>query len=40
MTTRPAHFVGLLRFLRRKGRSREDAEDLSSIIIKCLLLTS
>jgi RNA polymerase sigma-70 factor (ECF subfamily) len=28
MTTRPAHFVGLLRFLRRKGRSREDAEDL------------
>ncbi len=28
MTRRPAHFFGLLRFLRRKGRSREDAEDL------------
>jgi RNA polymerase sigma factor (sigma-70 family) len=28
MTSRPAHFERLLRFLRRKGRSREDAEDL------------
>jgi RNA polymerase sigma-70 factor (ECF subfamily) len=28
MTSRPAHFKRLLRFLRRKGRSREDAEDL------------
>ena len=26
--TRPAYFERLLRFLRRKGRSREDAEDL------------
>jgi RNA polymerase sigma factor (sigma-70 family) len=25
---RPAYFEGLLRFLRRKGRSQEDAEDL------------
>ncbi len=28
MTSRPAHFERLLRFLRRKGRSTEDAEDL------------
>jgi RNA polymerase sigma factor (sigma-70 family) len=28
MISRPAHFKRLLRFLRRKGRSREDAEDL------------
>ena len=28
MTSRPAHFKRLLKFLRRKGRSREDAEDL------------
>jgi DNA-directed RNA polymerase specialized sigma24 family protein len=28
MTSRPAHFERLLKFLRRKGRSREDAEDL------------
>ncbi len=28
MPFRPAHFEGLLKFLRRKGRSREDAEDL------------
>jgi RNA polymerase sigma factor (sigma-70 family) len=28
MASRPAHFQGLLRFLRRKGRSQEDAEDL------------
>lgn len=28
MTFRPAHFERLLAFLRRKGRSREDAEDL------------
>ncbi len=28
MIRRPAHFERLLRFLRRKGRSREDAEDL------------
>jgi RNA polymerase sigma-70 factor (ECF subfamily) len=28
MTSRPVHFERLLRFLRRKGRSREDAEDL------------
>jgi RNA polymerase sigma factor (sigma-70 family) len=28
MTSRPAHFDRLLCFLRRKGRSREDAEDL------------
>jgi RNA polymerase sigma-70 factor (ECF subfamily) len=28
MASRPAHFEGLLKFLRRKGRSREDAEDL------------
>ncbi len=28
MISRPAHFERLLRFLRRKGRSREDAEDL------------
>jgi RNA polymerase sigma factor (sigma-70 family) len=28
MTSRPAHFKGLLKFLRRKGRSQEDAEDL------------
>jgi RNA polymerase sigma factor (sigma-70 family) len=28
MTSRPTHFKRLLRFLRRKGRSREDAEDL------------
>jgi RNA polymerase sigma factor (sigma-70 family) len=28
LTSRPAHFFQLLRFLRRKGRSREDAEDL------------
>jgi RNA polymerase sigma factor (sigma-70 family) len=28
MTSRPAHFEGLLKFLRRKGRSQEDAEDL------------
>lgn len=28
MTSRPAHFQRLLRFLTRKGRSREDAEDL------------
>src|SRR5271170_372468 len=28
MISRPAHFARLLRFLRRKGRSREDAEDL------------
>lgn len=27
-SNRPAHFARLLRFLRRKGRSREDAEDL------------
>jgi RNA polymerase sigma factor (sigma-70 family) len=27
-SNRPAHFTSLLRFLRRKGRSREDAEDL------------
>lgn len=28
MISRPAHFERLLSFLRRKGRSREDAEDL------------
>jgi RNA polymerase sigma factor (sigma-70 family) len=28
MKTRPAHFERLLNFLRRKGRSHEDAEDL------------
>jgi RNA polymerase sigma-70 factor (ECF subfamily) len=28
MTSRPAHFERLLSLLRRKGRSREDAEDL------------
>ena len=28
MALRPAHFERLLRFLRRKGRSKEDAEDL------------
>jgi RNA polymerase sigma-70 factor (ECF subfamily) len=28
MASRPAHFQGLLKFLRRKGRSQEDAEDL------------
>jgi RNA polymerase sigma factor (sigma-70 family) len=28
MISRPAHFNRLLKFLRRKGRSREDAEDL------------
>lgn len=28
MGSRPAYFEGLLKFLRRKGRSREDAEDL------------
>jgi RNA polymerase sigma factor (sigma-70 family) len=28
MISRPTHFKHLLRFLRRKGRSREDAEDL------------
>lgn len=28
MIRRPAHFLRLLSFLRRKGRSREDAEDL------------
>ncbi len=28
MVPRPAHFERLLHFLRRKGRSREDAEDL------------
>jgi RNA polymerase sigma factor (sigma-70 family) len=28
MASRPAYFERLLRFLRRKGRSREDAEDL------------
>lgn len=28
MSSRPAHFERLLKFLRRKGRSREDAEDL------------
>ena len=28
MASRPAHFEGLLKFLRRKGRSQEDAEDL------------
>jgi RNA polymerase sigma-70 factor (ECF subfamily) len=28
MRSRPAHFERLLSFLRRKGRSREDAEDL------------
>ena len=28
MIRRPAHFERLLKFLRRKGRSREDAEDL------------
>ena len=28
MVSRPAHFERLLRFLRRKGRSLEDAEDL------------
>jgi RNA polymerase sigma factor (sigma-70 family) len=28
MISRPAYFKRLLRFLRRKGRSREDAEDL------------
>jgi hypothetical protein len=27
-SNRPAHFSRLLRLLRRKGRSREDAEDL------------
>jgi RNA polymerase sigma-70 factor (ECF subfamily) len=27
-SSRPAYFARLLRFLRRKGRSREDAEDL------------
>jgi RNA polymerase sigma factor (sigma-70 family) len=28
MASRPAHFAGLLKLLRRMGRSREDAEDL------------
>jgi RNA polymerase sigma factor (sigma-70 family) len=28
MASRPAHFQGLLKFLRRSGRSQEDAEDL------------
>jgi RNA polymerase sigma factor (sigma-70 family) len=28
MASRPTHFEGLLKFLRRKGRSHEDAEDL------------
>jgi RNA polymerase sigma factor (sigma-70 family) len=28
MSSRPLHFAGLLKFLRRKGRSQEDAEDL------------
>jgi RNA polymerase sigma factor (sigma-70 family) len=28
MRSRPAHFERLLNFLRRRGRSREDAEDL------------
>jgi RNA polymerase sigma factor (sigma-70 family) len=28
MASRPAYFDGLLKFLRRKGRSQEDAEDL------------
>src|ERR1700679_1485504 len=28
MASRPAYFERLLKFLRRKGRSREDAEDL------------
>jgi RNA polymerase sigma-70 factor (ECF subfamily) len=28
MASRPAYFEGLLKFLRRKGRSQEDAEDL------------
>jgi RNA polymerase sigma factor (sigma-70 family) len=28
MASRPAHFERLLKFLRRKGRSHEDAEDL------------
>ena len=28
MKSRPAHFKRLLKFLRRKGRSHEDAEDL------------
>jgi RNA polymerase sigma factor (sigma-70 family) len=28
MASRPAHFQGLLKFLRRNGRSQEDAEDL------------
>jgi RNA polymerase sigma factor (sigma-70 family) len=29
MRSRPAHFERLLKFLRRKGRSHEDAEDLA-----------
>ena len=28
MASRPAYFARLMKFLRRKGRSREDAEDL------------
>src|ERR1700733_10599538 len=28
MASRPAHFARLMKFLRRKGRSPEDAEDL------------
>jgi DNA-directed RNA polymerase specialized sigma24 family protein len=28
MASRPAYFERLMKFLRRKGRSREDAEDL------------
>ena len=28
MISRPTHFTRLLKFLRRKGRSHEDAEDL------------
>jgi RNA polymerase sigma factor (sigma-70 family) len=28
MASRPAYFEGLMKFLRRKGRSQEDAEDL------------
>jgi hypothetical protein len=28
MASRPAYFEGSMKFLRRKGRSQEDAEDL------------
>jgi RNA polymerase sigma factor (sigma-70 family) len=34
---RPLHFKSLLRFLRRKGRSREDAEDAEDLVQEAML---